>query len=248
MQSALLLKDISKSFGNLEVLRDIRLNIHPGQFVSLIGPSGCGKSTLLRLLAGIEEVTFGSISLDGKRVTNAKGKVGYMPQAPSLLPWRTVEENVILGLDIKSVSRKIALQKARKLLSEFGLSEFSRVYPSVLSGGMAQKVALLRTILFNNSLLLLDEPFGALDGLTRLSLQFWLLDLWQKHRSTALFVTHDIREAILLSDRVLVMSERPGKIIADLPINLPRPRKREHLIRNSALQIEQELFNFLISK
>ncbi|MDP3941101.1 MAG: ABC transporter ATP-binding protein [bacterium] len=246
--NALELIHISKSFGTLQVLKDIRVKVNPGQFVSLIGPSGCGKSTLLRLIAGVENQSDGEIAIFEKRVVDRKGTSGYMPQKPLLLPWRNVLENVLLGADIQGAARSGSLKKAQQLLREFGLGDFMASHPRILSGGMAQKVALLRTILYNNNLLLLDEPFGALDALTRQSLQLWLLKLWDKHRATVLFVTHDIREAILLSDRILVMSERPGRIIADIPVDIQRPRKREHLAQKKNVQIEQRLFHLLMNE
>jgi ABC-type nitrate/sulfonate/bicarbonate transport system ATPase subunit len=171
-----------------------------------------------------------------------------MPQQPLLLPWRTVEENVMLGLDVKHIPRKKAQQEARELLKRFGLAEFAQNYPSTLSGGMRQRVALLRTVLFNRSFLLLDEPFGALDALTRLSAQMWLLDLWQDVHASVLFITHDVREAILLSDRIYVLSARPARVLRVVEVNLPRPRKPEHLALERAVQLEQELVALLLKE
>lgn len=246
--NSLELTNVSKSYDNLHVLQNISLQIHPGEFVSLIGPSGCGKSTLLRLIAGIDEPTGGEVAIDEKNIFARRGKMSYMPQKPSLLPWRTVEENVVLGMDIKKVSREKSLKQARTLLADFGLADFAGVYPSTLSGGMSQKIALLRTVLFSQKVLLLDESFGSLDALTRLSMQVWLLSLWKKYRSSVLFVTHDIREAILLSDSILVMSQRPGKIITDISVDLPRPRTREHLASKKAIHLEQKLLKLLVNE
>lgn len=239
------INNISKSFDTLQVLKNIELKIVPGEFVSIIGPSGCGKSTLLRIFAGVEKQTSGEIFFDGKNILDRRGLSGFMQQKPLLLPFRNVQENVILGEDIKRIPRDKALKNARKLLSEFGLSEFANVYPTKLSGGMSQKVALLRTLRFNQELLLLDEPFGALDALTRQSLQVWLLRVWQKRKGGVLFVTHDISEAVFLSDRILVMSARPGKIIAEIVVDLKRPRKREQMTNKEALTIEKKLFDLL---
>ncbi len=175
------------------VLASIDLAVAEGEFVSLIGPSGCGKSTLFNIIAGVQQLTSGTIAIDGDAGTERAGKSGYMPQQPLLLPWRTVEENVMLGLDVRRVPRKKASYAAYELLKRFGLAEFARHYPATLSGGMRQRVALLRTVLFNRSFLLLDEPFGALDALTRLSCQMWLLDLWHEFHSSVLFITHDVR-------------------------------------------------------
>ena len=163
-----------------------------------------------------------------------------------LLPWRTVLDNLVLGTDVLGVKREKSHKQALELLETFGLSQFRDEYPSSLSGGMRQRVALLRTLLFREDLLLLDEPFGALDALTRLSCQLWLLEVWQKKKSSILFITHDIAEAILLSDRIYVMSPRPGRILQELKVGLPRPRKREHLTSNQAMDLEKRLYGLLI--
>ena len=188
-------------------LKKFNLSVSQGEFVSIIGKSGCGKTTLFNIIAGVEKETSGEISLDGNIENSRRGKFGYMFQEPLLLPWRTVVENIILGLDIKKVPKKIALKKARYLLKEVNLEKFKDQYPSTLSGGMKQKVALLRTLLFNDSFLLLDEPFGALDQITRNSLQLWLKKVLKKFKTTVLFITHDIREAKLLSDRTIELKK-----------------------------------------
>jgi ABC-type nitrate/sulfonate/bicarbonate transport system ATPase subunit len=216
--------------------------------VTVIGPSGSGKSTLFNIVAGIEEPTSGIIAINGDADAKRAGKAGYMPQQPLLLPWRSVEENVMLGLDVRHVPRKKAQQEASELLKRFGLAEFAQHYPATLSGGMRQRVALLRTILFNQSFLLLDEPFGALDALTRLSLQMWLLDLWQTFHSSVLFITHDVREAILLSDRIYVLSARPALVLRVVEVDLPRPRKPEQLALEQAVTLEQELIALLMKE
>jgi ABC-type nitrate/sulfonate/bicarbonate transport system ATPase subunit len=233
---------------NLEVLMPIDLTVADGEFVSIIGPSGCGKSTLFNIIAGVDEPSAGLIAIDGD--TNAKraGKAGYMPQQPLLLPWRTVEENVMLGLDVRHIPRKQAHEQAHELLKRFGLAEFAQNYPATLSGGMSQRVALLRTVLFNASFLLLDEPFGALDALTRLSLQSWLLDLWQSLHASVLFITHDVREAILLSDRIYVLSARPAQILRIAEVALARPRRQEQLALEQAIRLEQELVALLMKE
>ena len=248
----LLVLSVSKIFGSgrqrLDTLASIDLAVSGGEFVSVIGPSGCGKSTLFNIIAGVEEPTSGTIAIDGDFSIIRAGKTGYMPQQPLLLPWRTVEENVMLGLDVRRVPRKKARYAAHELLKRFGLAEFAQNYPSTLSGGMRQRVALLRTVLFNNSFLLLDEPFGALDALTRLSCQMWLLDLWQELHSSVLFITHDVREAILLSDRVYILSARPARVLRVVDIDLPRPRHPEHLALAQAVQLEQELVSILMKE
>ncbi|WP_052890871.1 ABC transporter ATP-binding protein [Thermogemmatispora carboxidivorans] len=233
---------------SVEALAGIDLTVDVGEFVTIIGPSGCGKSTLFNIIAGVEEPTGGTILLDGEVNGERAGKTGYMPQQPLLLPWRTVEENVMLGLDIRRVPRKLAREQARELLKRFGLSEFADHYPASLSGGMSQRVALLRTVLFHPSFLLLDEPFGALDALTRLSLQMWLQELWQSLQASILFITHDVREAILLSDRIYVFSARPARVLRVVEVVLPRPRRPEQLATPAAASLEQELISLLLKE
>ena len=232
----------------VEVLTPIDLTVADGEFVTLIGPSGCGKSTLFNIVAGVDEPTSGIVVIDGDTKNKRAGLSGYMPQQPLLLPWRTVEENVLLGLDVRRIPRKQAQQDALELLKRFGLLDFAQNYPTTLSGGMRQRVALLRTVLFNPSFLLLDEPFGALDALTRLSLQMWLLDLWQSLHASVLFITHDVREALLLSDRIYVLSARPARVLRVVEVDLPRPRRQEHLALASAVQLEQELLELLLKE
>jgi len=219
-----------------------------GEFVSLIGPSGCGKSTLFAIIAGLEQPDSGAVAIDGDTNCQRTGKAGYMPQQPLLLPWRTVEENVMLGLDVLRVPRHRAQEQARDLLKRFGLAEFARQYPATLSGGMRQRVALLRTVLFNSQFLLLDEPFGALDALTRLACQMWLLDLWQGVNASVLFITHDVREAILLSDRIYVLSARPARVLRVAEVPLERPRRAEMLGDGRAIELEQELVSALMKE
>jgi NitT/TauT family transport system ATP-binding protein len=248
----LLVQNVAKTFGSgrrsLETLATIDMTVAKGEFVSVIGPSGCGKSTLFSIIAGVEEPTSGTIAIDGEVDVERAGKTGYMPQQPLLLPWRTVEENVMLGLDVQHISREKATRQAHELLQHFGLAEFAQNYPSTLSGGMRQRVALLRTVLFNKSFLLLDEPFGALDALTRLSCQMWLLDLWQEFHSSVLFITHDVREAILLSDRIYVLSARPARVLRIVDVDLPRPRQPEHLALPQSVQLEQALLSILMKE
>lgn len=243
---------VSKIYRNgkrhLEALASIDLAVAVGEFVTVIGPSGCGKSTLFNIVAGVEAPTSGIVTIDGNASAVRAGKTGYMPQQPLLLPWRTVEENIMLGLDVRHVPRKKAQAEAQELLKRFGLAEFAQNYPATLSGGMRQRVALLRTVLFNRSFLLLDEPFGALDALTQLSLQMWLLDLWQAIHSSVLFITHDVREAILLSDRIYVLSARPARVLRVVEVDLPRPRRPEHLAFERAVQLEQELMTLLLKE
>ncbi len=225
----------------LPVLQDIRFDAAPGAFVSVVGPSGSGKSTLLGIIAGLEEPDSGSVTVGG--TARRLGAVAYMPQADTLLPWRTALDNAILGLEVRGTPRREARAQARELFAVAGLSGFEAAYPSALSGGMRQRVAFLRTVLTGGSVLLLDEPFGALDALTRSEMHEWLLGLWERLSVTVVLVTHDVEEALLLSDRVLVLSPRPGRVVLSYEVRLPRPRHRamtvsEAFVRDKALLLD----------
>jgi len=219
---------LSKSFpaenGERKVLDNISFHANTGEFVSVIGPSGCGKSTLLHIIAGIDQVNNGIIKIDGNEKAQRLGNVGYMQQKDLLFPWRTVLDNVILGLELKGITRLVARQKALEHMEEFGLKGFENLYPFVLSGGMRQRASFLRSVLLHQDIMLLDEPFGALDALTRHQMQKWLVNLWRKLGNTIILVTHDTDEALLLSDKVYVMSARPARIVMSLNVDLPRPR------------------------
>jgi ABC-type nitrate/sulfonate/bicarbonate transport system ATPase subunit len=206
-------------------LQDASFTAKPGEFLSIIGPSGCGKSTLFNIIAGLDIPSSGSVEINGAPIVGQQGHVGYLLQKDLLLPWRSVLNNVVIGMEIAGVTKSKAREIAMPLLEAYGLGEFANHRPDQLSGGMRQRAALLRTILFNRDVILLDEPFGKLDAQTRATMQEWLLDLWDDFQKTVVFVTHDIDEAIYLSDRVIVMSPRPGRIIANLPVDLERPRK-----------------------
>ncbi len=222
---------VSKSFrvgGKIvEALRAVDLQAAAGRFVTLIGPSGCGKSTLFGIICGLMEPDRGEVRLAGLPAARRAGRLAYMPQKDLLLPWRTVLENVILGPEIAGVPPSKARQEAQELIPLFGLAGFERSYPAVLSGGMRQRAAFLRAVLQRCPAILLDEPFGALDALTRASLQEWLLEVWARFGQTILFITHDVEEAVFLSDRVYVFSPRPGRILQSVDIGLPRPRARD---------------------
>ncbi len=222
-------EDVSKSFrvnGSIliQALDGASLHVNKGELVTLIGPSGCGKSTMLNLICGLMEPDNGSISLDGDASAQRLGRVGYMLQRDLLLPWRSLLDNLLLGPEVRGQDMVEARQLALSLLPLFGLEGFADAYPAALSIGMRQRAALLRTILCRQELLLLDEPFGALDALTRRTMRTWLLTVWGRFKQTVLFVTHDVDEAIYLADRVYVMSPRPGHVVHELTINLPRPR------------------------
>jgi ABC-type nitrate/sulfonate/bicarbonate transport system ATPase subunit len=245
------LKGVFKSFrvdgAVLEALHDVYLHAEEGEFVTLIGPSGCGKSTLFNVICGLLRADEGQVLLDGTVLARRLGAVGYMPQKDLLLPWRSVLDNVILGPELRGENPNASRGEARELLPLFGLEGFADVYPAVLSGGMKQRAALLRTFLTHREVLLLDEPFGALDALTRMDLQEWLLDIWARFRKTILFITHDVDEAVFLSDRVYVLTPRPGhvKLVASIP--LPRPRQRAVVASPEFAALRYELLDSLRS-
>jgi ABC-type nitrate/sulfonate/bicarbonate transport system ATPase subunit len=219
---------ITKRFADgVEALGGVSIELREGEFCSIVGPSGCGKSTLLAILAGLIEPSAGSISIDGEPAVGLLGRIGYMPQRDLLMQWRTTLENATVGLELAGVPRAAARAAALAEVPRFGLSGFEDSRPSSLSGGMRQRAALLRTFLAGRDVLLLDEPFGSLDALTREAMQEWLLGVWDAHRKTILLVTHDVEEAVFLSDRVYVMSGRPGRVRATLEVPLARPRALE---------------------
>jgi ABC-type nitrate/sulfonate/bicarbonate transport system ATPase subunit len=228
--AALEVRHVSKQFhanGHAVLaLEDVSFAVAPREFLTIVGPSGSGKSTLFNLIVGLLEPDTGEICLDGERCGERIGRVGYMPQRDLLLPWRSVLDNVIVPLELRGEPVAQARDQARQLLPLFGLEGFGDVYPTALSGGMRQRAALLRAVLSQRSLLLLDEPFGALDALTRREMQDWLLGLWHRLGQTILFITHDVDEAVYLGDRALVLSARPGRIVGEVPIPLPRPRRQ----------------------
>ena len=212
----------------LTAIANLSLTVAGEEFVALIGPSGSGKSTLLDIISGLIAPDAGEVWLDGHAFTAGErlGRSAYMRQRDLLLPWRTALENAALALEVAGVPRRAALERARMRLPEFGLEGFGDAYPAQLSGGMRQRVAFLRTVLAARPLLLLDEPFGALDALTRAEMQNWLLALWERERRAVLLVTHDVEEAVFLADRVIVLTPRPGTVAHEEPITLPRPRRR----------------------
>jgi len=213
----------------VQVLDRVTLGARDGEFVSIVGPSGAGKTTLFNIICGLMRADEGQVVLDGRVVSDRRGLVAYMLQKDALLPWRTVLQNVLLGAEVGRQSVSQALAEALELLPAFGLDGFADRYPHELSGGMRQRAALLRTYLFHREVLLLDEPFGALDALTRRQLQLWLMSVWERHRKTILFITHDVDEAIFLSDKVYALTARPASVCCELEVDLPRPRTAEAL-------------------
>lgn len=210
---------------DIHALQNINLAINGGEFISIVGPSGCGKSTLLKILAGILERSAGEITMAGKALSGPSRELGVVFQAPVLLPWRTVLENVMVPVEIQRRDRAVFEAKARKLIEMVGLAGFERKYPSELSGGMQQRVGICRALAHDPSFLLMDEPFGALDAMTRETMNGELQRIWSESRKTILFVTHSIPEAVYLADRVVVMTPRPGRIVDVIDIDLPRPRR-----------------------
>jgi len=216
--------NIKKSFGNLHTLEDVTLSLEKNQFVSILGPSGCGKSTLFDVISGLELPDRGNIIIDGKNYNGKTGRVSYMHQKDLLFPWNSIIGNVILSLLIKGWNKKKAQTEAKKYFADFGLKGFEKSYPSQLSGGMRQRAALLRTYLFANDIMLLDEPFGSLDAITRRKMQLWLLEVWERIEASILFITHDIDEAIFLSDKIYLLSRRPAVVREIFNIKITRPR------------------------
>jgi NitT/TauT family transport system ATP-binding protein len=218
---------LSKSFGDLEALRNINLGVERGEFISVVGPSGCGKTTFLRIVAGLERATFGEVLLDGRVVRKPGTDRGFVFQNDSLLPWRTVFTNAMIGREITGSIGPDDRKRTMELLKLVGLEGFENYHPRQLSGGMRQRVNLARALAIDPEILLMDEPFAALDAQTREIMQTELLRIWERGQKTVLFVTHQIDEAVFLSDRVLVFARRPGRIQAEVAIPLPRPRNLE---------------------
>jgi ABC-type nitrate/sulfonate/bicarbonate transport system ATPase subunit len=224
------LRNVSKTFYSermqVKALEDVSLAVNQGEFLTIIGPSGSGKSTLFTLIVGLLDPDEGEICIDGETCSDRLGLVGYMPQRDLLLPWRNVLDNAIISQELRGVPKTLARENARGMLGIFGLDGFGESLPRELSGGMRQRAALLRTIMTEHQILLLDEPFGALDALTRRELQDWLLDVWKQFRQTIIFITHDVEEALYLGDRVIVLSSRPGRVLKSHAVDLPRPRRQ----------------------
>lgn len=225
----------------VRALERVDAEVPAGQLCAIVGPSGCGKSTLLLATAGLLRPTGGVVTVGGTDVRGRPGHVALQPQRDLLMPWRRVLANATLGARVAGVPREEARRRAQGLLGRFGLAGFERAWPSSLSGGMRQRLALLRTFLVPRPVLLLDEPFGALDAITRRDMQAWLQEVWADDGRTVLLVTHDVDEALFLADRVLVMSARPGRIVLDLPVPLARPRTTRHLTEPAFVSCKREV-------
>lgn len=221
-------RDVGKRFykGATEILalKNASFRIGEGEFVSVLGPSGCGKSTLLNLAAGLSPPSYGSVLYRGKPVSGINTKVGYITQRDNLLEWASTYENIVLGLRIRRMPKAKIKELADKFLAMTGLTDFANHFPAELSGGMRKRVAMARTLIYSPELVMMDEPFSALDAHVKMLMHEELLRIWEQDRKTILFITHDLSEAITLSDRVVVMSARPGQVKLELPIDLPRPR------------------------
>ncbi|HVV59666.1 MAG TPA: ABC transporter ATP-binding protein [Gaiellaceae bacterium] len=244
--TAVELAGVSKRYGDVLALDRADLTVRRGERVALLGPSGCGKSTLLALIAGLEEPDGGALAVGG--ATDARERLAQcalMPQRDLLLPWRSALDNACLALENQGLSRAEARRRAQPLFAELGLAEFERARPSELSGGMRQRVAFLRTLLAGKDVLLLDEPFGALDSLTRAALQGWLRDALDRERRTVLLVTHDVEEALLLADRVAVLSPRPGRVLAEVAVDLPPGTRRELVVSAPFLELREQILEAL---
>lgn len=236
---------LGQGHDRFEALQDVGFNIEPGEFVCILGPSGCGKSTLLGALAGHLQPSHGRIKVDGKSVSKPHPDRGLVFQQHTLFPWKKVLENVAFGLKMKGIPRAQRLAEAKELLALVGLGGFENHYPSQLSGGMQQRVEIARVLINHPHVLLMDEPFGALDAQTRSMMQELLLDVWSRIRTTVVFITHDIDEALFLADRILVMSPRPGRIIDELKLDFARPRRTELVTSPHFMQLKRHCLDLL---
>lgn len=231
---------------DLELLiKDLSFHVGKGEFVSIIGPSGCGKSSIFRLISGLEKAQSGEILINDKNTKELRGCIGYMPQKDLLMPWRTIIENTCIPLEIKGKSKSEAREEAEAFLETFGLGMYKDKYPKDLSGGMRQRVSFIRTLLTGSEIMILDEPFSALDAITKISMQEWLLSQWSSLKKTILFITHDVEEALFLSSKVFVISEKPVTKLKEVAVPADYPRDRHMLMQGEILGIKEELVNEL---
>ena len=238
-------KNISKSFDEKPVLKDVSIELNRGELVCLLGVSGGGKTTLFNIISGLLSPDNGQVLLDGEDITNQSGHISYMLQKDLLLPYRTIEDNAALPLLLKGEKKKNARNKVSPLFEQFGLEGTQKKYPSQLSGGMRQRAALLRTYMFSKDVALLDEPFSALDTLTKSAMHKWYLDVMEKIQLSTLFITHDIDEAILISDRIYLLSGTPGEITGEIIINEPKPRKDDFNLTAEFLEYKRKILSLL---
>ena len=243
--SVLQVKHVSKGFEDGAVIRDISLELHEGEIVSLLGVSGGGKTTLFNIISGLSKPDEGEVLLEGESITGKPGHVSYMLQKDLLLPYRTILDNVALPLIVRGMKKQEAREKASAYFDEFGLEGTQKKYPAQLSGGMKQRAALLRTYLFSEKVALLDEPFSALDMLTKSTVHEWYLEVMEKIRLSTLFITHDIDEAILLSDRIYLLTGKPGQITKEIVINEPKPRRKDFSLSGEFLEYKKEIIAHL---
>ncbi|WP_274361817.1 ABC transporter ATP-binding protein [Paenibacillus thermotolerans] len=243
------LRSVGKTYaigkGTVQVLKDVSLTVAEGEFVSIVGPSGSGKSTLFHMIGGLTEPSEGDIVLDGRRTNGERGLISYMPQHDSLLPWRTILDNVILSQELAGIPKARAKEQAEKSLERVGLKGYERAYPHQLSGGMKQRASFLRALLSPRELMCLDEPFGALDALTRMDMQQWLLRIWEDTRRSVLFVTHSIEEALLLSDRVYVLTGKPASVSEAIVVPFGRPRDESITSQSEFLELKRRIYGSL---
>ena len=238
-------KNVSKSFDGKPVLQDISIELNRGELVSLLGVSGGGKTTLFNVISGLLQPDHGKVLLDGNDITNQPGHISYMLQKDLLLPYRTIEDNVALPLLLKGMKKKEARLQVSPMFPQFGLEGTQKQYPAQLSGGMRQRAALLRTYMFSQDVALLDEPFSALDTLTKSSIHKWYLDVMEKIQMSTLFITHDIDEAILLSDRIYLLSGSPGEITGEIIIKEPKPRRDDFNLTPEFLEYKRKILSLL---
>ena len=236
---------ITFAYEETPVLADVSLELHEQELVSILGASGCGKTTLFHIISGLHKPQQGKVVLNGKDITGCPGQISYMMQKDLLLPYRTIEDNVILPLLLKGEKKKEARKKVSLYFEEFGLEGTQKKYPRQLSGGMRQRAALLRTYMFSGDVALLDEPFSALDTLTKGEMHRWYLDVMDKIHLSTLFITHDIDEAILLSDRICLLSGKPGRVTEEIVIEEPRPRKKEFNLTEEFLEYKRRILERL---
>ncbi len=245
-QPRLSIEGVGHRYGTNDVLSGLTLHADVGEFVSIVGPSGSGKSTLFSVLTGAQRLQSGAVQIDGENLDQHGRHFAYMPQHDALLPWRRLVDNLTLGLEVQGVRKREARERVRPHLADFGLDTFERSYPFELSGGMRQRAALLRTAVQDRDVLLLDEPFGALDALTRAEMQRWLERVWERYRWTVVLITHDIREAVFLSDRIYVFTERPARIATEVVVDLPRPRTLDMISEPAFVAAESQLLKTLL--